>query len=143
MTGAQALASRWALSRTDLPELTVDIFHAGLACCALEIQAAQQRGDLVPSTGEARASVFVIAGTLTRALVPGVVEAIRATNASLVMAFGACATSGGPYWDAPSVVPGIDEVLTGAGLSVPIVTYVPGCPPDPDAFISALSGCVS
>jgi len=48
-----------------------------------------------------------------------------------VLAFGACATSGGPYWDAPSVVPGVDALI-------PVSRYVPGCPPGPDSLIAAL-----
>ena len=136
----KAEGTQWQIAGSSL---TVDIVHAGLACCALEIQSAQQRGDLVEAgRGASSGGVLVVAGTLTRALVPGVIAAIRASEPAVVMAFGACATSGGPYWDAPSVVPGIDEVMAEAGLSVPVVTYVPGCPPDPDAFIEALRSCV-
>ncbi len=42
----------------------------------------------------------------------------------LVIAVGACAISGGPYVDHP-------EVSNGAGASVPVDLYVPGCPPHP------------
>ena len=48
-----------------------------------------------------------------------------------VVAFGVCASTGGPYWDAPTVVPGADRL-------VPVSAYVPGCPPRPDALIDAL-----
>lgn len=148
MTLAARTTTSWTIPGSPV---TVDIVHAGLACCALEIQAAQQRGDLVranggavedASTGANGVRVLVVAGTLTRALIPGVIAAFHASQPSVVMAFGACATSGGPYWDAPNVIPGIDQAFLDAGITVPLVTYVPGCPPDPRAFIEALKGCV-
>ncbi len=140
MTLAARTTTSWTIPGSPV---TVDIVHAGLACCALEIQAAQQRGDLVRADeGANGVRVLVVAGTLTRALIPGVIAAFHASQPSVVMAFGACATSGGPYWDALSVIPGIDQAFLDAGITVPLVTYVPGCPPDPRAFIEALKGCV-
>jgi NADH-quinone oxidoreductase subunit B len=47
-----------------------------------------------------------------------------------VMAFGACATSGGFYRNY-AVVQGIDKII-------PVDIYVPGCPPRPETVIDAI-----
>ena len=122
------------------PALRVRVLPLGLACCALEVESAVRLGLLVPEApGEpppAR-TVLVVSGTVTEPLVP-VVEAAaaeagadEADTAVSVLAFGVCASTGGPYWDAPTVVNGADRF-------VPVDHYVPGCPPRPEALVDAL-----
>jgi NADH-quinone oxidoreductase subunit B len=47
-----------------------------------------------------------------------------------VIAFGACASSGG-FYDNYTTVAGIDKII-------PVDMYIPGCPPRPETVIDAL-----
>jgi len=49
----------------------------------------------------------------------------------IVIAVGACAISGGPYWDRP-------EQLGGAASVVPVDLFVAGCPPHPLTILDGL-----
>ena len=108
----------------------------GLACCAVEVSAAMRRfGELLPQAGpdvSAPVHVLVVAGTVTDKLAPLVRDAYRdLPEPRLVLSFGACSNSGGPYWDSYCVTKGIDQVI-------PVDVYVPGCPPRPEALIHGL-----
>ena len=123
------------------PGVGVEVLSAGLACCSLEVEAAVQRGLLAPvghpATREHAVVVLVVAGTITRALEPAVrrmYEELSTCGSVRVLAFGACATSGGPYWDAPAVVCGLEELFPGEVIE----SYIPGCPPRPEALIAEL-----
>jgi NADH-quinone oxidoreductase subunit B len=112
-----------------------------LACCAVEVVASgsaltaddstEVRGP-VDEAGPVDAHVLLVAGTVTRAAVPLVLARFRELpEPRFVVSFGACANSGGPYWDSYAVVPGVDSML-------PVQVYVPGCPPPPGAVGEAL-----
>lgn len=82
--------------------------------------------------------VAAVSGTVSRALAPAVAEAVAGLRARArrlgagrveVVAFGACACAGGPYWDSWSVANGA-SLLPG----VEVDHWVPGCPPDPEDF---------
>lgn len=117
------------------PRLTM--FDLGLACCAVEFVAAAVEPDAFADLGAAvpalaDANVLVVSGTVTDVSAPAVVAAYeRLAEPRYVISFGACANTGGPYWDSYSVTKGIDQLL-------PVDVYVPGCPPRPDTLLQAL-----
>jgi NADH-quinone oxidoreductase subunit B len=106
------------------------VFDAGLACCGVEVAAALRRGGAVATaTSGQQLNVFIVAGTVTDKLAPYVLEAFRDTPLPRrVLSFGACANSGGPYWDSYCVTKGVDQFI-------PVDVYVPGCPPRPEALL--------
>jgi NADH-quinone oxidoreductase subunit B len=117
------------------PAIRVVISNLGLACCSMEVDAAIARGLLIGDDGPP--TVLLVSGTVTDALAPAVVAAwdvlAREVVAGevVVVSFGACASTGGPYWDAPTVTKGVDQLI-------PVAGYVPGCPPRPEALVAAL-----
>ena len=116
------------------PAIEVEVLTAGLACCTLEVEAAATAGLLLPVHGDQNPnapSILVISGTVTDALLPAVMAKIDQFPEAQLMSFGACATSGGPYWDSPPVTKGIDQFAD-------VAIYVAGCPPRPEAFVAAL-----
>ena len=119
-----------------LPGISLRVFDAGLACCAVEVSAALRRfTELAPAPHDGAAAgvhVLVVAGTVTDKLAPLVRDAYRALpEPRLVLSFGACSNSGGPYWDSYCVTKGADQVI-------PVDVYVPGCPPRPEALVHGL-----
>jgi NADH-quinone oxidoreductase subunit B len=117
-------------------DVLLRVFDAGLACCAVEVSAALRRfADLlprVPGGNAAPVHVLVVAGTVTDKLAPLVLRAYRdLPEPRLVLSFGACSNSGGPYWDSYCVTKGVDQLI-------PVDGYVPGCPPRPEALLHGL-----
>jgi NADH-quinone oxidoreductase subunit B len=117
-------------------DVSLRVFDAGLACCAVEVSAALRRfADLLPQAPGGSAPpvhVLVVAGTVTDKLAPLVLRAYRdLPEPRLVLSFGACSNSGGPYWDSYCVTKGVDQLI-------PVDVYVPGCPPRPEALVHGL-----
>jgi NADH-quinone oxidoreductase subunit B len=111
----------------------------GLACCAIEMIAAQaSRYDLARFGMEVmrptprQADLMIVSGTVTKKMVPAIVRLWnQMPEPKYVMAMGACASSGGPFKEGYNVVAGIDKFL-------PVDIYVPGCPPTPQALMNGL-----
>ena len=82
-----------------------------------------------------QADVLVVAGRVTRALAPDLRRLYDSMHEPRgVIAFGSCACTGGAW--------GSEEVPGGADVVIPVDSYVPGCPPPPEALVSALTRVV-
>ena len=109
------------------------VAQAGLACCAVEVNAALARLPAADAVGDPHLSVLVVAGTVTDKMAPGVLALYgQLPAARSVLSFGSCANSGGPYWDSYCVTKGVDQLM-------PVDLYVPGCPPRPEALLDGLA----
>lgn len=126
------------------------VLDIALACCTLEFDAAAMRPELVdgrdtavgalPALGDRSQVAVVISGTVTDRLAPAVAAIVDGCEQEVgrhpaVISFGACASSGGPYWDSYAVTKGVDQLL-------PVDVYVPGCPPPPEALSAVLDQIV-
>jgi NADH-quinone oxidoreductase subunit B len=125
-----------APSRYVVGGLELSVHGVGLACCAVEFDAAAAgRPGLEPvesSSGRDAVPVLVVAGTVTDKLAPTVRRMYdELPQPCYVLSFGSCANSGGPYWDSYCVTKGVDQII-------PVDVYVAGCPPRPEALLDGL-----
>ena len=113
----------------------------GLACCAMELMASGgPRFDLdrfgfgVPRPTPCRADLMIVAGTISRKMVPCIKTLYdQMASPKYVIALGGCATAGGPF-----KYPGQYGILEGIDKIIPVNVYVPGCPPRPEALYAGL-----
>lgn len=112
--------------------------HWGLACCAIEFAAAfgarwdAERFGVVPRSSPRQCDLMIVNGTVTWKVAHKLVTLYeQMPEPKWVIAMGNCATGGGPFRTAYSVVPGVDKL-------VPVDLYIAGCPPRPEAMLDGI-----
>lgn len=108
------------------------------ACCAMEYMSLSMSpydidrfGALLPRFSPRQADLLMVIGTINHKVAPVLKRVYeQMTEPKWVMAFGACAASGG-FYDNYATVQGIDRII-------PVDVYVPGCPPRPEAVLDGL-----
>ncbi len=108
------------------------------ACCGMEymsVNAAQHDlarfGCEVPRFTPRQADLLMVVGTVNHKNAP-ILKRIydQMAEPKWVVAFGACASTGG-FYDNYATVPGIDHII-------PVDVYIPGCPPRPEQVMDAI-----
>ena len=112
----------------------------GTSCCAIEMMSTASAkydfsrfGFEVTRATPRQADVIIISGTIVNKMAPVLKRLYdQMADPKYVIAMGACAISGGPFfYNTYSVVKGADHVI-------PVDVYIPGCPPRPEALLHAL-----
>ena len=107
------------------------------SCCGIEMMATgaarhdfARFGIEVYRASPRQADVIVVAGTIVKKMAPVLKRLYdQMSEPKYVIARGACAVSGGPFfYNTYHVIRGVDWVI-------PVDVYVPGCPPRPEALL--------
>ena len=113
--------------------------HLETACCSVEVGAAAgsrfdfERFGTLEAWGSLRAcDLIIVMGTVTRKLAPRLKMIYdQMAEPRYVIAMGACAITGGLYFDSYNVLRGIDDII-------PVDVYVPGCQPRAEALLQGI-----
>ena len=110
----------------------------GLACCAIEMMAAQASdydmsrfGMELMRASPRQSDLMIVAGRVTRKMAPVLRRLYnQMPDPKWVIAMGDCCSCGGVF-NNYAIVPGVDEI-------VPVDVYVAGCPPRPEGLIHGI-----
>lgn len=112
--------------------------HIATGCCSPEEMALVsprydvERFGVLPLPSLRQCDLLIVLGLVTEKMAKRLKLVYdQMPEPKYVMAAGACAASGGLFWDSYSVLKGVDKIL-------PVDVYVPGCPPRPEAFIQGI-----
>ena len=125
-------AVNWGRTRSMWPLLM------GLACCAIEMMAAQAAhydmsrfGMELMRASPRQSDLMIVAGRVTRKMAPVLRRLYdQMPDPKWVISMGDCASCGGVF-NNYALVQGVDEV-------VPVDVYVAGCPPRPEGLIHGI-----
>jgi len=112
----------------------------GLACCAVEMMSTGAgrydldrfgAGAFRPSPRQS--DLMVVAGTVSHKMASRLRRLYeQMPEPKYVIAMGACAIGGGPYFEYGY------HVVRGVDLIVPVDVYIPGCPPRPESLLEGI-----
>jgi NADH-quinone oxidoreductase subunit B len=122
----------WSRTRAMWPLLS------GLACCAIEMMAAQSAhydmsrfGMELMRASPRQSDLLIVAGRVSNKMAPVLRRLYDQMPApKWVIAMGDCASNGGVF-NNYAIIQGVDEVL-------PVDVYIAGCPPRPEALIHGI-----
>ena len=122
----------WSRTRAMWPMLF------GLACCAIEMMAAQAAhfdmsrfGMELMRASPRQTDLMIVAGRVTNKMAPVVRRLYdQMPDPKWVIAMGDCASCGGVF-NNYAVIQGVDEI-------VPVDVYIAGCPPRPEQLIHGI-----
>lgn len=133
LTSIDAVAN-WARSNSLWP------LSFGTSCCAIEMMSTvsakydwSRFGFEVMRASPRQCDLIIVSGTITHKMAPVLKRLYdQMPEPRYVIAMGACAISGGPfYYNSYAVVRGVNEII-------PVDVYIPGCPPRPEALIHGM-----
>jgi NADH-quinone oxidoreductase subunit B len=113
--------------------------HLMTACCGAEVGGVTdprfdvERLGVLQAFGSLRqCDLLIVEGTVSRKMAPRLKRVYdQMPEPKYVIAMGACAITGGLFFDSYNVLPGVDSLL-------PVDVYIPGCPPRPEALIEGI-----
>ncbi len=110
----------------------------GTACCAIEMmQAGGPRTDIdrfgaAPRASPRQCDLIMVAGTVTLKMASRLRKLYdQMPEPRYVISMGSCSNTGGLFQAGYSVLNGVDRII-------PVDVYLPGCPPRPEALLSAI-----